>query len=149
MNSAHDDKGAPPPYEGEHPPAHDALNTAVPTDAPPAYDHSEPSPPVSDSKRPLEEPPRAPIERAAGPSSPTSPAASSSSNPFSNLKTAYKEKQRAKMAAKKVDYYEKIYGFVPKNVMSEAEWKDARDRAPKVKKPTEFGARSYFGPPRG
>ncbi|KAH6677897.1 hypothetical protein F5X68DRAFT_213389 [Plectosphaerella plurivora] len=140
---------APPPYESDQaPPAHDAQSTTAPADAPPAYDHSEPRPPVSDSKRPIEEPQQPQPESAAGPSSSatTASSASSSLNPFSNLKTAYQEKQRAKLAAKKVDYYEKIYGFVPKNVMTEAEWKDARDRAPKVKKSTEWGARTYFGP---
>lgn len=151
MNSMLDVKGAPPPYESdEQPPAHDAHSTTAPADAPPAYDHSEPGPPVSDTKQPVEEHPRAQTENAAGPSSSATPtasaSASSSSNPFSNLKAAYQEKQRAKLAAKKVDYYEKLYGFVPKNVMTELEWKDSRDRAPKVKKPTEWGSRTYFGP---
>lgn len=48
---------------------------------------------------------------------------------------AYKEKRRAKEAARKVDYYERLYGFVPKNVMTEAEWRDARERIPKTKVP--------------
>lgn len=38
-----------------------------------------------------------------------------------------------KKLAKKVDWYERHYGFVPRNVMTEAEWQAARDRAPKVK----------------
>lgn len=63
-----------------------------------------------------------------------------------SLVQSFKDKRRAKESAKKVDYYEKMYGFVPKNVMTEAEWRDARDRAPKVKKPVTLESRSYFGP---
>lgn len=55
---------------------------------------------------------------------------SSSSQPKSSLESSFRKK--AKEAAKKVDFYEKHYGFVPKNVMTEAEWKKARKDAPKV-----------------
>lgn len=52
-----------------------------------------------------------------------------------NATQSFKDKRRAKEAARKVDYYEKLYGFVPKNAMTEAEWRDARERAPKTKRP--------------
>ena len=57
-----------------------------------------------------------------------------------NATQAYKDKRRAKEAARKVDYYERLYGFVPKNAMTQAEWRDARERVPKTKVP--FRARS-------
>ena len=50
-----------------------------------------------------------------------------------SAKQAYEERREAREAKRKVDFYEKIYGFVPKNVMSEAEWRKARERAPKEK----------------
>ncbi|KAM5492458.1 hypothetical protein McaMca56_007023 [Microsporum canis] len=49
------------------------------------------------------------------------------------LKQTYNEKKKARESARRVDYYEKNYGFVPKNAMTEAEWKKARRDAPKVK----------------
>lgn len=52
-----------------------------------------------------------------------------------HAKQSYKNKRRVKEAARKVDFYEKLYGFVPKNAMTEAEWRDARERAPKAKVP--------------
>ncbi len=52
-----------------------------------------------------------------------------------DAKQSYKDKRRAKEAVRKVDFYEKLYGFVPKNAMTEAEWRDARERAPKAKVP--------------
>ncbi|DAA76769.1 TPA_exp: Uncharacterized protein A8136_6998 [Trichophyton benhamiae CBS 112371] len=45
----------------------------------------------------------------------------------------------------KVDFYLKNYGFVPKNVMTEAEWAKARRDAPKVKSATGLKATAYQG----
>jgi hypothetical protein len=59
-------------------------------------------------------------------------------------KASYSEKRKAKEAAKKVDFYEKMYGFVPKNVMSEAEWKKAREKAPKAKAKVSLEARPWM-----
>lgn len=61
-------------------------------------------------------------------------------NPMMLLQAAqqsYKNKRRVKEAARKVDFYEKLYGFVPKNAMTEAEWRDARERAQKTKVPSK------------
>ncbi|KAL2105778.1 hypothetical protein VUR80DRAFT_7769 [Thermomyces stellatus] len=52
-----------------------------------------------------------------------------------NAAQAYKDKRRAKEATRKVNYYQKLYGFVPKNAMTEAEWRDAREKVPKTKVP--------------
>lgn len=46
---------------------------------------------------------------------------------------------------RKVDFYLKNYGFVPKNVMTEAEWAKARRDAPKVKPATGLKATAYQG----
>ncbi|KAK2759757.1 hypothetical protein FQN54_002491 [Arachnomyces sp. PD_36] len=89
---------------------------------------------------------------AEAPSTSTAPASSPQPEPESslsfmgNMKKAYDDKKKAKEAAKKVDFYEKMYGFVPKNVMSEAEWKQAKKDAPKVKAPNQLKATSFFGP---
>lgn len=73
------------------------------------------------------------------------PQAASSSR-LTRLRESIAEKRRAKEAQRKVDFYQDIYGFVPKNVMTEAEWRQARDRAPKVKVHTPLRARVYSGP---
>ena len=52
-----------------------------------------------------------------------------------DMKQVYRDKRRAKEASRKVDFYEKMYGFVPKNAVTEAEWRDARERVPKTKVP--------------
>lgn len=96
--------------------------------------------------------PPGPLE--AGPSSQASPSSSSlpsssaakSRSPLSLVRDAtqaYSDKKKAKQAARKVDFYEKIYGFVPKNAMSEAEWKRARENAPKVKVKGKLRATPY------
>ena len=66
---------------------------------------------------------------AAGPSSPTKPSL------LKRAKQAHEDWRSARDSARKVDFYEKTYGFVPKNVMTEAEWRAARERAPKEKVP--------------
>lgn len=97
---------------------------------------------------------RPPGPAEAGPSSqafPSSPSLPSSSaaksrSPLSLVRDAtqaYSDKKKAKAAARKVDFYEKIYGFVPKNAMSEAEWKRARENAPKVKVKGKLRATPY------
>lgn len=48
------------------------------------------------------------------------------------VKQAYWYRRRVKEAARKVDFYENMYEFVPKNAMTEAEWRDAKERAPKT-----------------
>jgi hypothetical protein len=70
---------------------------------------------------------------------------SSSLSPFKYLasaKDAYRSHKAAKEADRKVQFYQNIYGFVPKNVMTEAEWKAARKKAPVHRKP--FRARGYW-----
>lgn len=63
-----------------------------------------------------------------------------------SLKHAYSQKKAAEKEAKKVDFYLKNYGFVPKNVMTEAEWERARKNAPKVKGATNgLKATAYQG----
>ncbi|KXJ88736.1 hypothetical protein Micbo1qcDRAFT_177787 [Microdochium bolleyi] len=58
----------------------------------------------------------------------------SSSSIFSRTpRRHFQEWRRGKEAKKKVDFYENLYGFVPKNVMSEAEWRAAREAAPKTR----------------
>ena len=69
------------------------------------------------------------------------PAADSSKKPgskspialFKSAVESYEEKRRAREAKRKVDFYEKLYGFVPKNAMTEAEWRAAREKMPKEK----------------
>jgi hypothetical protein len=83
----------------------------------------------------------------------SNPRASSSPSPTPTLPSfslrnpleSYAQRKRAKEAVRKVDYYEKMYGFVPRNVMTQAEWRDARRRnvdaeeAKKKKKKDEEG----------
>jgi hypothetical protein len=84
------------------------------------------------------------------PESSSSSSSSSSTRPLkytqqgllASAKDAYRSHKAAKDASRKVQFYEQIYGFVPKNVMTEAEWKAARKKAPVVKK--EFRARGYW-----
>jgi hypothetical protein len=79
------------------------------------------------------------------PSKTATAASPSSSSLLGRIRDAYVERRRAKEAQRKVDFYEDIYGFVPKNVMTQAEWRLARERAPKVKVKTSLGGRTYFG----
>ena len=74
-------------------------------------------------------------ERAASATGagPSSPAAKPSL--LKRAKQAHEDWRSARESARKVDFYEKTYGFVPKNVMTEAEWRAARERAPKEKVP--------------
>lgn len=135
-DEGHDDS-APPAYAslGDNPTSEVAtdqkaeLLSSSSTLAPPAWDDS------------------------AQASSSTSCAASSSQaktrSPLSlvrNASQAYSDRKKAKEAARKVDYYEKIYGFVPKNVMTKAEWKRAREEAPKVKVPGKLKATTFLMP---
>ncbi|KAF3354372.1 Putative oxidoreductase [Verticillium dahliae VDG1] len=53
------------------------------------------------------------------------------------------DKKREREATKKVDFYEKHYGFVPKNVLTEAEWKRIRKEAVKVKVPVKMRSKGY------
>ena len=82
---------------------------------------------------------------AAAAAAPTPPSSSSSSSILGRIRDAYVERRMAKEAQRKVDFYEDIYGFVPKNVMTQAEWRLARERAPKVKVKTSWGGKTYFG----
>jgi hypothetical protein len=94
---------------------------------------------------------------AAGPSSAaTGPVCAEASSPsrtdtspfafVKNMAQSYEEKKKAKEAARKVDFYQDIYGFVPKNAMTEAEWKLARKRAPKTKVDSSLHASVYGAP---
>lgn len=66
-------------------------------------------------------------------SSPSSSSAQPSPSSFlRNPLRSISSYRRDRESRKKVDYYERVYGFVPKNVMSEAEWRAAREAAPKV-----------------
>ncbi|KAG7147883.1 hypothetical protein HYQ46_003256 [Verticillium longisporum] len=73
------------------------------------------------------------------PPSPVTAGSSSSRNPFTYLR----DKKREREATKKVDFYEKHYGFVPKNVLTEAEWKRIRKEAVKVKVPVKMRSKGY------
>ncbi|KFH41563.1 hypothetical protein ACRE_077070 [Hapsidospora chrysogenum ATCC 11550] len=86
-----------------------------------------------------------PSQTAAAAATPTPSSSSSSSSILGRIRDAYVERRMAKEAQRKVDFYEDIYGFVPKNVMTQAEWRLARERAPKVKVKTSWGGRTYFG----
>ncbi|TPX12838.1 uncharacterized protein E0L32_006718 [Thyridium curvatum] len=160
QSTVQDNLPPPPPYVAESQQHGDDASTAPP----PAYDHVEtPADPVhGDEKRRQHEaiaaprshgpalsassssppPPPPPAEAS---SSSSSRGGSSSSNPFNLIRSA-KEAYEARQANKKVDYYEKMYGFVPKNVMTEAEWKRARKEAPRERKPFEsYVKKQYFG----
>lgn len=68
----------------------------------------------------------------AGPSSSEGERSDKSGGGFFNkIGQAFNENKESRAAKKKVDYYEKLYGFVPKNVMTEAEWSRSRKEAPK------------------
>ncbi|KAL6862641.1 hypothetical protein ACO1O0_002878 [Amphichorda felina] len=73
------------------------------------------------------------------------PPQATSSSYLERLRDALAEKKRAREARRKVDFYQRIYGFVPKNVMTEAEWRRAKERAPKEKVPFSFRPRPFFG----
>jgi hypothetical protein len=77
--------------------------------------------------------------------SPTQQAPTQRTSFLKELKESYAEKKKAKDAERLVDFYEKKYGFLPKNVMTESEWKNARARAPKVESSYRFKATSYGG----
>ena len=59
-------------------------------------------------------------------------------------KQAHGDWKSARDSARKIDFYEKTYGFVPKNAMTEAEWKAARSRAPKEKVPFKAAGSFYL-----
>lgn len=121
----------PPPYEPyESRPASPRENQPPP---PPAFaDHSHARQPhhTTERERATTSPPAKPHEDPDA-EEPTE----GSAGKRRSLVQAYKDKRRAKEAARKVDLYERLYGFVPKNVMTEAEWRDARGRVPKTKVP--------------
>ncbi|KAH8885741.1 hypothetical protein GQ53DRAFT_353230 [Thozetella sp. PMI_491] len=102
--------------------------------------------PLSQATTLREEPPAAEVESAPSPSSSARAKASSHFSFMRDVKDRYTGKRQEKEAAKKVDVYEKLYGFVPKNAMSEEEWERARKAAPKVKVPFQFKKNLYFGP---
>lgn len=96
--------------------------------------------------------PTMPTSERAGENSPSAPSIHSSQSKaestFSSIQTLvrdYTERKKAKAAAKKVDYYEKKYGFVPKNAMTEAEWKRAKKNGPTVKVPSKLKVTAYHG----
>lgn len=156
-----DPQGPPPPYSGQNDGTYLPQSRPSSEDdaSPPAYRSNDNAPTVTDEKKldhsvaePIggESSTQATTSSASASSSPsrqTEPGDSSSS-PLSfikNAKHAYDDKKKAKEAARKVDYYQKNYGFVPKNVMSEAEWKRAKENAPKEKVPFKPKAKPYFG----
>ncbi|KAM0276083.1 hypothetical protein ACHAQH_007102 [Verticillium albo-atrum] len=101
---------------------------------------SAPSSSAPSSSAPSSSAPSSSAPSSSAPSS--SPAAASSSrNPI----TYFMDKKREREATKKVDFYEKHYGFVPKNVLTEADWKRIRKNAPKVKVPAKTQiTKGYF-----
>lgn len=74
-----------------------------------------------------------PTKPSAGPSSSKGEPSDESGGGgcFKKIGEAFSEKKNARAAQKKIDYYEKLYGFVPKNVMTEAKWSKSRKNAPK------------------
>ena len=74
---------------------------------------------------------------------PSSSSPPHSLSPFARLKDKLEERR----GQRKVDFYMKQYGFVPKNVMTEAEWKRAKKQAPTVEKKIDWGSSVMFGPP--
>ncbi|EGD94342.1 hypothetical protein TESG_01862 [Trichophyton tonsurans CBS 112818] len=70
----------------------------------------------------------------------TSTSTSSTIDKLKAIKDSFTRKE-----TRKVDFYLKNYGFVPKNVMTEAEWAKARRDAPKVKPATGLKATAYQG----
>ncbi|KFA64617.1 hypothetical protein S40285_10160 [Stachybotrys chlorohalonatus IBT 40285] len=111
------------------------------TELPSASEHHLGESPQYTSAQPARKAPPQPTAQPA-------PAAEASrSSPFSLLKDAVTGRRAASAAQRKVDYYEKTYGFVPKNAMTEEEWRRAREAAPKIKKKTQWGSKMYMGPP--
>jgi hypothetical protein len=78
----------------------------------------------------------------------SSPAAAASDSSRPSLLARYRDARNAKAAKKaqrKVDFYERYYGCVPRNVMTNEEWENARKRTPVEKKKTSWGSRTYGG----
>ena len=125
--------------DGTPPPAYESRPTSL-------HEHRGPPPAFTDD-RPRSpphlstdiDPASATDDRNPCETSETPPPAEASTGKrpsfIKNATQLYKDKRRAKEAARKVDYYKKLYGFVPKNAMTEAEWRDARERIPKTKIP--------------
>ncbi|KAI9167860.1 hypothetical protein HJFPF1_04000 [Paramyrothecium foliicola] len=121
----------PPPYNGS---ASEGNNSDP---APPSYTALPPATASTSASTPAPAP---------APSQPSAVASSSSSSQsfLASAKEAYKARRAAKDLDRKVEFYEKLYGFVPKNVMSEAEWKAAKSAAPKVKKKGQLKSTTYM-----
>ena len=132
---SHDDRG-PPPAFAEHVQEPDSTGTGPASQQQSASRPGRPDTATGDpSGSPAAQPPA-----EAGPSR----------HPLSFVKSstqAYKDRRRAREARRKVDYYEKLYGFVPKNAMTEAEWRDARERVPGTTVPfrAKPGSSAVFG----
>ncbi|KAM0330109.1 hypothetical protein ACHAQA_004281 [Verticillium albo-atrum] len=154
----HHHNEAPPPYPG-HPSEqheHEDAQSAHAAAPAPAYESLSLTPPTDDKKTrnavqstadPLRQQSSSNVGASSSSSVDPSPAKSSSRSPLSFIKDAsqaYSDRKREKEASKKVDFYEKHYGFVPKNVLTEAEWKRIRKDAVKVKAPTKVQAKGYF-----
>ncbi|KAI0485537.1 hypothetical protein F4859DRAFT_386861 [Xylaria cf. heliscus] len=136
----------PPPYAETDPSNDQSEEGRLSDEEPPSYDFTEDGRPVPREKGDavIPDTPASSLASTSASSASTSTLPSSESF-FTAAKKKYDEKKKAKEIAEKVDYYEKIYGFVPKNAMTEAEWKRARDAAPKTKAKGELKATLYGG----
>jgi hypothetical protein len=141
-------QGPPPPYGDDSGVALPGYEDPV---SPTQQTHGEPS--TSPPPAPTTTPPTS-TSRPSQPTSSTAPEAASTRKPsatsfLTSARDALTSCRRGKDLDRKVQFYEKMYGFVPKNVMSEAEWAAARKAAPKERKKGQLKQRLYFGPPGG
>ncbi|KAH7305995.1 hypothetical protein B0I35DRAFT_111246 [Stachybotrys elegans] len=119
---------------------------------------SLPPPPYSLQPRPSEDLGQSPAYSAAsqttssepttaGPSQITEPASPTThNNPLARLRDSIVEKRNAAADRRRAEMFQKKYGFVPKNLMTETEWKRTVKNAPVVKKKMEWRATTPFGP---
>ncbi|KAI0205635.1 hypothetical protein F4808DRAFT_409747 [Astrocystis sublimbata] len=150
-NDCSDDRRA----SNEPPPAYELavdgylLPREESDEVPPAYDFTQDGHPPSEEKCDITTTNvEAPVySHASGSASSVSTSKpSSSTSLFTAIKQKHNRKKKGKEIEKKVDLYERIYGFVPKNVMTEDEWRRAREAAPKTKKKGGLKATPFMGP---